>query len=170
MEKLRTKARARYAFAAFLGQQGKRCTPERLLVLDVAMEQRTPFTAEELLRSCVDSRKALNVCRATVFNTLPLLIQAGLVVRHPGPEHDNRYEAVRSTGALKPRMFLVCTCCGKILKRTSGAFDRWLEAQAFNNFFPRIELSFTYVYGECSRCRKKRANNKLKTDNRTQVK
>lgn len=166
MEKVRTKARARYAFAAFLGQQGKRCTPERLLVLDVVMEQRKPFTAEELLRSCIDSRKDLNVCRATVFNTLPLLIQAGLMVRHPGPDHDNHYEAVRSVVALKPRMFLVCTGCGKIQKRSSMAFDHWLEAQTFRNFSPRIELSITYVYGECAGCRKKHANNKPKIDNR----
>lgn len=156
MEKLRQKARARFTFAAFLGQMGKRCTPERLLVLDTVLDQRKPFSAEALLQACINSPGKLNVCRATVFNTLPLLVRAGFVVKHSALGDDNTYEAVRPSSTPKPRLFLVCTACGKVSKRSSQAFANWINTQSFRDFSGRAESAVTYIYGECSRCRKSR--------------
>lgn len=155
MEKLRTKARARYAFAAFLGQHGKRCTPERLLVLDTAMDQRRPFTAESLLQECRTASGSFNVCRATVFNTLPLLVQCG-VVRRTEYGGDVSYEAVRSASSRQPRQILVCSMCGKVWKRNAPSLGAWVEAQSFRDFSGQPDTAVVTVYGECSRCRKLR--------------
>lgn len=153
MEKLQAKARARYAFAEFLGGLGKRCTPERLLILDMAMEQRKAFTALGLLEKCL-SNPGIKVSRATLFNTLPLLIQCGLV-RKNACDGDVTYEAIRSTGQLRARQNLICTVCGKIHHLDAPSLSAWVESQNFRGFTGVPETAVVYVYGECSRCRRK---------------
>lgn len=150
MEKLRVKVKARYAFAAFLGEQGKRCTPERLLVLDVALSQSKPFTADGLFEACCADSQLMRVSRATVFNTLPLLVGSGLFRRNNDARGSVTYEPMRSS---HPRQLLVCATCGKVQRRTSPAMALWLESQTFRNFHPRIDSATLTLYGECSRCR-----------------
>lgn len=161
MEKLQSKVRARYAFAAYLGQQGMRCTPERLLVLDAAMDSRKPFTAESLLADCSGRAGQLTVCRATVFNTLPLLVRAGVVRQMPLPGGIT-YEAVRSSSAQQPKVMLVCSSCGKVSRHKSRPLGLWVGSQTFRDFAPREDSAVLYVYGECLRCRKKHMNIKTK--------
>ena len=153
MEKLQAKARARYAFAEYLGGLGKRCTPERLLVLDVAMEQRKPFTANELLKQCQDSA-GINVCRATLFNTLPLLVQCGLLRRN-AHDRDVMYESIRSKNQQIARQHLICNVCGKIHHFNAPQLSAWVASQSFRGFTGDPESAVVYVYGQCSRCRRK---------------
>lgn len=146
MERMQAKARARYAFAEFLGGCGKRCTPERLSVLDQAMECRSAFLAEDLLN------EDLHVSRATIYNTLPLLVQCGLVRKVAG---SNSYELVRSQTGRKPRLNLVCSVCGKVHHRAAAMFPEWIESQHLRGFSPNNDSAEIYIYGECSRCRRK---------------
>lgn len=159
MERMQAKARARYALAEFLGGSGKRCTPERLLILDVAVEQRKPFTAEELLRKCAESGAGLSLCRATLFNTLPLLVQAG-VLRHNIANHS--YVSVRTATANKPRLNLVCSICGKVHHRKISGFGSWVSSQDLRGFSATPEGAEVYIYGECSMCRRKLLASKTK--------
>lgn len=149
---MQARARARYAFAQYLGECGKRCTPERLLVLDMALERRRPFMADELQAS------VSGVSRATLFNTLPLLVRAG-ILRHNVATHT--YETVRSAAARKARLNLVCSHCGKIHHRGAADFATWLAEQNLRGFMPTEGCADIYVYGECDKCRR-RAATKLK--------
>lgn len=153
MDKLQAKARARYAFAEFLGGIGKRCTPERLLVLDLALEQRKPFRADELLELCRESA-GINICRATLFNTLPLLVQCGLLRRNA---HDREvsYEAVRSRNQMRARQHLICNTCGKVHRLDAPELAAWVAEQHFRGFTGLPGSAVVYVYGECARCRRK---------------
>lgn len=158
MDRVQTKARARFAFSEFLGSNGKRCTPERLLVLDMAMEQRRPFTGEELLRCCMDS-PGLNVCRATLFNTLPLLIEAGFLRRL---SHDGRvcYETVKPGSIVKPKQYMICTHCGKVHHSDAPTLAAWVESRTLRGFAACPESAVVYIYGLCSRCRRSKSAQK----------
>lgn|GEM_PF-1875048 len=153
MEKLQAKARARYAFAEFLGGIGKRCTPERLLILDLAIEQRKPFTANTLLKLCQESH-GIKVCRATLFNTLPLLVQCGLLRRN-AHDRDVEYESIRSRGMQSARQHLICNVCGKIHHLRAPDLAAWVASQSFRGFSGEPDSAVVYVYGQCSRCRRK---------------
>lgn len=155
MERMQAKARARFAFSEFLGRSGKRCTPERLHILDVAMEQRKPFTGEQLLELC-RNQGGISVCRATMFNTLPLIVEAGFMRRLA---HDKvvQYECVRPGVTVKPRLYMVCVQCGKVHKCDAPPLDSWIEEVNTRGFVAQVESAVVYINGTCARCR--RGNN-----------
>ena len=65
------------AFKDFLATKGFRTTNQRLAIFDAAFAYKEHFTAEELL----DSARNLDasVSRATIYRTLPLLVESALV-------------------------------------------------------------------------------------------
>lgn len=67
----------RETFREFLGKKGLRVTNQRLAIFDAAYLNADHFTAEELL----DHARAIDrsVSRATVYRTLPILTESGLV-------------------------------------------------------------------------------------------
>src|SRR5690554_5523784 len=69
--------RARETFRHFLTQKGLRVTNQRLAILEAVQLQGDHYTAEELLESArlIDD----SVSRATVYRTLPILIESGLI-------------------------------------------------------------------------------------------
>jgi Fur family ferric uptake transcriptional regulator len=76
-ESIADPAAFRTVFCDFLGTKGLRITNQRLAILDAAFGQTDHFTAEELL----DHARAIDrsVSRATVYRSLPILIESGLV-------------------------------------------------------------------------------------------
>jgi Fe2+ or Zn2+ uptake regulation protein len=68
---------ARETFRKFLAQKGLRVTSQRLAIFDAAFARKKHFTAEQLL----DYARALDdsVSRATVYRTLPIMIQSALL-------------------------------------------------------------------------------------------
>ncbi|MCM1310134.1 MAG: transcriptional repressor [Bacteroides sp.] len=156
MERMQAKARARFAFSEFLGRSGKRCTPERLHILDIAMEQRKPFTAEQLLQRCRNN-EGINVCRATLFNTLPMIVDAGFMRKIV---HDKvvQYESIRPGAVSKPRLYMVCSQCGKVHKSDAPTLEHWLIDINMRGFLPKTDSAVIYINGLCSRCRRNSKN------------
>lgn len=157
MNKMQAKARARFAFSEFLGGSGKRCTPERLVVLDAVMDRRSQFTAEELLEQCA-AQSGISICRATLFNTLPLLIQGGFV-RRVSVDGTTTYEAVRPGAPLKPTAYMVCSSCGKIRRIDAPALGRIASELTPRGFTVDSDSAVAYIHGLCSGCRHKNSIN-----------
>jgi len=110
----------RDTFKEFLASKGLRVTSQRLAIFDSAFEQREHFTAEELLeraRVLDDS-----VSRATVYRTLPILTESGLV-REVDVGRDFKYYMAN----VRARTFqaqLVCLDCDKIFE-VDAPFMEW---------------------------------------------
>ena len=68
---------AKKKFTAFLRRKNLRVTAQRRAIIDSAFETEEHFTAEQLLEW--SRRRDKSVSRATVYRTLPLLTQSGLV-------------------------------------------------------------------------------------------
>lgn len=158
MERMQTKARARFAFSEYLGRSGKRCTPERLHVLNIVMEQRKPFTVEQLLQLC-QQNDGITICRATLFNTIPLLIDAGFM-RRIAHHRIVEYESVRPGALCKPRLYMICVNCGKVHKCEAPSLASWAEDVAMRGFTARPESAIVYMNGTCSKCRRKQISTK----------
>lgn len=153
MDAVKINTRLRSTFASWLADNGKRCTPERMRVLDVALSLPVRFEAESLVAAC-ESDSELRVSRATVFNCLPLLERAGLLRRTSHDRHVT-YETVRQTLQLKARQHLICTDCGKVQRLQAPLLAAFIAKQTYRDFTPRPESSMAYIYGLCNKCRRK---------------
>jgi len=69
--------RARQRFMDFLARKGLRLTAQRQAIIETAFSTHQHFTAEQLL--AWSRRRDKSVSRATVYRTLPLLTESGLV-------------------------------------------------------------------------------------------
>lgn len=68
---------ARETFREFLSRKGLRVTGQRMAIFDAAYERADHFTAEDLLAEARQIDKS--VSRATVYRSLPILTESGLV-------------------------------------------------------------------------------------------
>lgn len=144
----------RQQFSAHLERQRKRRTPERYFILDTVLEMKGRFTADDLLQRVAGADAGLRVSRATLFNTLPLLVDSGVVRRSTTHRHVD-YEVVSSAAKAEPRQNLVCTICGRVHRSKASSLRQWVGAQSYRDFAPAGSIEI-FVYGECGRCRRNR--------------
>lgn len=111
---------ARETFKEFLATKGLRVTNQRLAIFDAAYNSKEHFTAEDLLllaRALDDS-----VSRATVYRSLPILTESGLV-REVDVGHDNKYYlANHHTRTFQAQV--VCEECSHIFE-VDAPFMEW---------------------------------------------
>ena len=127
----------------------QRSTPERFAVLDAVLESQGHFDAESLYYRLVSN--GVKVSKATVYNTLDLLQECGLVSKYRFVESTSRYE--KAFG--RPHHHhMICLECGDILEFVNEKLDRIEdEVCSEKNFKP--QSSSLQIFGTCSRCKKK---------------
>lgn len=79
-------------FRRKLKGEGLKYTPERALILDVVMRFEGLFEAERVLEAVRES--PLKVSKATVYRTLRLLQEAGIIQRVPFDDEHTHYQVV----------------------------------------------------------------------------
>ena len=107
-------------FKEFLSSKGLRITNQRLAIFDAALQFKAHFTAEDLL----DRARVIDdsVSRATVYRSLPLLIESNLI-RELDVGKDYKYY----TANLDSKTFqaqVICTTCDKIFE-IDAPFMEW---------------------------------------------
>lgn len=136
----------REKFRAYLTEHQMRKTPERFALLDRAMTLPGHFGVDVLYEAMENS--GYHVSRGTVYSTLELLVDCGLLNRHLFGARKTSYEV-----ALGSHFHLVCSGCGKIREIEEPSLTDYLTGMQFDGFTPTYYS--TMVYGLCSECRKK---------------
>ena len=142
------KATVKNILTNYLELNRHRKTPERFTILDAVYSMEGHFTLEELGEKLM-SEYNFPVSRATLYNTLKLLIKLRLVVRHRF-QTTTKYEACYDNNSHSHQ---ICTICGKVTEVKSTQLT-----EAINNLHTRRfrKDGFTlYVYGICSTCQAK---------------
>jgi Fur family transcriptional regulator, ferric uptake regulator len=135
-------------FHKFLKEAKNRITPERFEVMEAAIDYSGHFGADDLFIS-MKNRK-LCISRATVYNTLELLAQCGLLVKRNFGENLNRYEC---TFKKNKHEHIVCVKCGKIVEFSNPALVDLINEISEKTGFEITDYYFN-VYGKCDVCRK----------------
>ncbi len=141
-----------HQLAARLAEGGHRLTRPRSAVLAQVAASSASFTATELLESV--ATVAPEVGRATVFRTLDLLVELGLVRRvHTESAGNWGHSYVLCDLAETHHHHLVCTSCGRVADFEGCGFDSMLpDLQARTSF--RVEGHRLELYGLCEACQR----------------
>lgn len=144
------------SFTHFLESKKLRKTPERYAILDKVWEMRVHFDVESLYLAM--EADAYHVSRATVYNTIDLLCECGILRKHQFGTHQAQYEVASGN-----HFHLICTQCGKIKEVKDDQFISQISNRKYTAFTPAYFSA--YVYGLCSTCvrhnkKQKKLNNK----------
>lgn len=132
-------------FTKFLIGKKHRKTPERYAILERVYSHDGHFNAE-LLYNAMQSDYRVSL--ATVYNTLELLLECKLVVKHQFGDQIAQYEKTFGTVM---HNHLVCTTCGKIKEFSDNKVRTIIQ----NKKFAQFEVSYysLYLYGTCKKCK-----------------
>jgi Fur family transcriptional regulator, ferric uptake regulator len=135
-------------FQRFLRTQGLKLTSQRGAILDRALSIRKHFSAEELFESLREDTRGIS--KATVYRTLALLVQAGLLDEHDFERGHKLYE--RATNRAH-HDHLICVSCGRIVEFHSEEIERIQDQVATTHEFEMVSHTHQ-IFGVCPRCRR----------------
>ncbi len=140
---------AHETLSQYLKSKGKlRATPERHAVLDAVLQTQGHFDAEGLYYRLISS--GMKISKATVYNTLDLLQNAGLVSKYRFAEQTSRYEKAYG----RPQHHhLICLECGDIIEFVNDRLEAIQEEVCDAKKF-RPQSYSLQIFGTCSKCRK----------------
>ena len=134
-------------FNDYLATHQHRKTPERYAILEQIYTQ-GHFNAELLYNAM---QKDYRVSLATIYNTLDLLLECKLIVKHQFGDQLAQYEKTFGTNI---HHHLICTQCGKIKEFSDKNIKAAIQAKHFQTF--QMSHYSLYIYGICSKCLKKK--------------
>ena len=147
------------AFTQYLTEKSLRKSTVRYMILAHICHIRGHFDVEMLLQQLEEHN--FHVSRASIYNTIELLMDAELVVRHQFSSQLVQYE-LKSIAATHHHA--VCTCCGAVKEFKNDKTSKEIANQKIIKF--TYEYHSLYIYGICSKCKfrlnlqKKEKNNK----------
>ena len=140
----KVKETVRGAFERYLQSRGLRRTQERFAILDAIYSIEGHFTMEELMD--IMNASKFHVSRATLYNTMDLLSDAHLVIRH---KFDNSAQYERSFN-VNTHFHRICMSCGRGSEVRDEKLRQAIE-NAHSKGFTIVHSAF-YMYGICSKC------------------
>ena len=140
----------RNIFSAYLENKELRKTNERFTILEEIYLRDDHFDAESLYEDLM--RKKVNVSRATVYNTLDLMVACDLVKKHQFGKNQAQYE--KSYG-YKQHDHIICVDCKKVVEFCDPRIQQIKSMMGeLLNF--KITHHSLNMYGICGNCQMKR--------------
>lgn len=100
---------------------------------------------DSLYKSMIDEN--FRVSRATLYNTIDLLLDCGLVVKHQFGGNVSKYE--RAYGN-ENHDHLICTSCGQVWETKNSDLLTQAQLKKIKKF--TVNYYSMYIYGICSKC------------------
>lgn len=136
---------AKDIFTEYLKKHKHRKTPERFAILKRIYSLDNHFNADSLYNMMQDEYR---VSLATVYNTLELLIDAKLIIKHQLDGQFAQYEKIFGNNT---HHHLVCTRCGKVKEFSDKQIRTSIQGRKFAHF--QMTHYSLYLFGLCNKCR-----------------
>ena len=144
-------------FEAYLRSKKLKLTGERMEILATVFQKGSHFDAEELHADL--KRMGRDISRATVYRTLDLLVQCGLVRKSSlGSTHAN-YEAAHEN---EHHDHLICLNCSQVFEFFRPDLETLQEAICKDKKFKPLHHSLQ-IFGLCVDCVGKADENLMRT-------
>jgi Fur family ferric uptake transcriptional regulator len=142
-------------FTDYLTAKKCRKTPERYAILNLIYTDQRHFDMDSLYDAM--NKSNFRVSRGTLYNTMQLLLDCNLVLKHQFGKNRSVYERAYHNDF---HHHLICTSCRKILEYKDDSLKSAIKSEKIRHFTPTYYS--LYIYGLCSDCTKK---SKIKKNN-----
>ena len=134
-------------FTEYLKEHRHRKTPERYAILEHINDFEGHFNAELLYKAM---QQDYRVSLATVYNTLELMLECKLIIKH---QLGGQYAQYEKAFGSSTHNHLICTSCGKVKEFTDKQLRISIQSRKFAHFY---STHYTlYLYGLCHKCKAK---------------
>ena len=145
MDNDKIKDTVKQKFTEYLTAKKLRKTPERYAILDLIYSKTGHFNMESLYEAM--NARRFRVSRATLYNTMELLLDSNLVMKHQFGSNLSYYEKAYNN---EFHQHLVCNQCGSIQEYKNNDLKSILQRKKIYRFTP--SLYCLYVFGICGKC------------------
>src|SRR5204863_10191058 len=143
------KQAAKEKFMTFLEGKALRMTSQRQAIIDTVFDTEEHFTAEQLLEWA--RRRDPSVSRATVYRTLPLLTESGLVREMDFGKDHTYYDP--NYADHPNHSHIICQDCDKIVEFESEKIER-LESEISHKLGFELKMQRLQISARCEELKK----------------
>jgi len=138
----------RELYREFLKSKDLKLTKPRLIIMEAVFENHEHFNVDDLYEQI--RKKHKNVSRATIYRTVPLLVESGLIKQSLRCESKDIYE---HTYGHENHLHFICVNCGKIIESGFNDVAELINKLAEKENFKISEYNLG-ARGLCENCQK----------------
>ena len=135
-------------FESFLEKKGLKVTRERRSIYEKVQSLSDHFDGEKLYEILRKDRS--DIARGTVFRTLPLLLESGVIQLSVGKGKGEFFER---TGTKKHHDHIICVGCGKVIEYQCEEIEE-LQSQVCRKYDVELLFHDHKLFVRCAKCRK----------------